>query len=194
MTFESSLDCKEIKSVNPKGNQSWILIGGTDAESEMPVIWPPDVKNWLTGKDPDAGNDWKQEEKGVTEAEMAVWHHWLDGHEFEQAVGVGDGPREARGAAVHGVGHDWTTEMNEWMGTQVSLVQWPFPSSTCDSKLNVVLELLHSPIKGWKLVAHRWCFQTPGLHRARALPLTFHCLALSSWESHCDQAVKLLGD
>ena len=92
------------------------------------------------------------------------------------------------------VGHDWTTEMNQWMGTQVPLVQWPFPSSTCDSKLNVVLELLHSPIKWWRLVAHRRCFQMPGVHRARALPLTFHCLALSSWESHFDQVVKLLVD
>ena len=126
-TFESSLDCKEIKSVNHKGNQSWILIGGTDAESEMSVIWPPDVKNWLTGKDLDAGKDWKQEEKGVTEAEMAVWHHWLDGHEFEQAVGVGDGPREARGAAVHGVEssrtwlNNWNESVNGDTGTSCSV-------------------------------------------------------------------------
>ena len=81
-TLESLLDCKEIKSVNPKGNQPWIFIGRTDAEAEALIPWPPDVKSWLTGKDPDAGKDWGQEEKGTTEDEMAGWHHWLDGHEF----------------------------------------------------------------------------------------------------------------
>ena len=89
-TLESPLDYKEIKSVNPKGNQSWIFIGRTDAEAETPILWPPDVKNWLIGKDPDVGKDWRQE-KRVTEDEMVGWHHWLDGQEFEQALGVGDG-------------------------------------------------------------------------------------------------------
>ena len=89
-TLESPLDCKEIKSVNPKGNQSWIFIGRTDAEAEIPILWPPDVKNWLNGKDPDTGEDWRQEEKGTTECWMVGWHHWLDGHEFEQAPGAGD--------------------------------------------------------------------------------------------------------
>ena len=77
-TLESSLDCKEIKPVNPKGNQSWIFIGMTDAEAETPILWPPDAKDWLIGKDPDAGKDWGQEEKGMTEDEMAGWHHQLD--------------------------------------------------------------------------------------------------------------------
>ena len=90
-TLESPLDCKEIKSVNPKGNQSWIFIGRTDTEAEAPILWPPDAKNWLLGKDPDAEKDWRQEEKGTTEDEMVGWHHQLDGHEFEQAPGVGDG-------------------------------------------------------------------------------------------------------
>ena len=90
-TLESPLDCKEIQLVNPKGNQSWLFIGRTDAEAEAPILWPPDVKNWPIGKDPDAGKDWRQEEKGTTENEMVGWHHWLDGHEFEQALGVGDG-------------------------------------------------------------------------------------------------------
>ena len=89
--LESPLDSKEIKPVNPKGSQSWIFTGRTDAEAEAPILWPPDVKNWLTGKDPDAGKDWRQEEKGMTEDEMVGWHHWLNGHEFEQALGVGDG-------------------------------------------------------------------------------------------------------
>ena len=90
-TLESPLDCREIKLVNPKGNQSWAFTGRTDAEAETLVLWPPDAKNWLTGKDPDAGKDWRQEEKGTTEDEMVGWHHWLDGHGFEQAPGVGEG-------------------------------------------------------------------------------------------------------
>ena len=90
-TLESPLDCKEIKPVNPKENQSWIFIGRTDAKAETPILWLPDVKNWLIWKDPDAGKDWSQEEKGMTEDEMVGWHHQLDGYEFEQAPGVGDG-------------------------------------------------------------------------------------------------------
>ena len=82
-TLKSPLDCKEIQLAHPKGNQSWIFIGRTDAEAETPVLWPLDVKNWLTGKDPDAGQDWRQEEKGMTEDEMIGWHHRLSGHEFE---------------------------------------------------------------------------------------------------------------
>jgi len=84
------LDCKETKPVNPKENQSWIFIGTTDAEAETPILWPPDVKSWLIGKDPDAGKDWTQEEKGTTENEMVGWHHRLDGRELKQALGAGD--------------------------------------------------------------------------------------------------------
>ena len=90
-TLESPLDCKEIQPVHLNGNQSWIFIGRTDAEAETPIIWSLDVKNWLIGKDPDAGKDWRQEEKGITEDEMVGWHHWLNGHEFGQALGAGDG-------------------------------------------------------------------------------------------------------
>ena len=90
-TLESPLDCKEIQLVNPKGNQSWIFIGRTDVEAETPIIWPPDAKSWLIGKDSDAGKDWRQEEKGTTQDEMVGWHHQLNGHEFEQVLGVGDG-------------------------------------------------------------------------------------------------------
>ena len=90
-TLENSLDCKEIQPVNPKGNQSWIFIGRTDAEAETPIFWPRDVKNWLIGKDCDAGKDWKQDKKGMTEDEMTAWHHQLDGYEFAQALWVGDG-------------------------------------------------------------------------------------------------------
>ena len=90
-TPESPLDCKEIQPVNPKGNQSWIFIGRTDAEAETPILWPPDVKIWFIGKDPNAGEDWRWEEKGMTQDEMAWWPHWLNGHEFQEALGVGEG-------------------------------------------------------------------------------------------------------
>ena len=90
-TFESPLDCKEIKPVNPKENQSWIFIGRTDAEAETPIFWPCDVKWGLISKDSDAGRDWRQEEKGTTKDKMVGRHHWLDGREFEQALGDGDG-------------------------------------------------------------------------------------------------------
>ena len=82
-TLESPLDCKEIQPVYSKGDQSWVFIGRTDVEAENPILWPPDVKSWLTGKDPDAGKDWRQEENGITEDEIVEWHHWLNGHEFE---------------------------------------------------------------------------------------------------------------
>ena len=89
-TLESPLDCKEIQPVNPKGNQSWIFIGRTDAEAETPIVWPLDVKSWFIGKDPNAGKDWGQEEKGMTEGEIG-WHHQLNGHEFGCTLGVGGG-------------------------------------------------------------------------------------------------------
>ena len=113
--LESPLDCKEIQPVHPKGSQSWVFIGRTDAKAETPKLWPPDVKSWLILKDPDAGKDWGQEEKGTTEDEMVGWHHWLNGHGFGWTPGVGDGQG---GLACWGswgcrVGHDsdWT-ELN----------------------------------------------------------------------------------
>ena len=109
-TLESPLDCKEIKLVNPKGNQPWIFIERTDAEAETPILLPHNVKNWLIGKDPDAGKDWRQEEKGMEEDEMIGWHHQPDGHEFEQAPGVGDGQGGLACCSPWGcrVGHDWS--------------------------------------------------------------------------------------
>ena len=90
-TLESPFDNKEIKPVHPKGNQSWIFIGRTDAEDEISILCPPDGKNWLIWKDPDARNDWRQKEKGMTEDEMVGWHYWINGREFEEALRVGDG-------------------------------------------------------------------------------------------------------
>ena len=90
-TLESPLDCKEIQPVHPKWNQSWIFFGRTDAEAEAPILWPPDTKRRLIGKDLDAGEDWRQKEKGTTEDKIVGWHHLLNGHEFEQALGDGEG-------------------------------------------------------------------------------------------------------
>ena len=110
-TLESPLDSK-IKPVIPKGNQSWIFTGRTDAEAEAPVLWPSDMKSWLIGKDHDAGKDWGQEEKGVAEAEMVGWHHWLNGHEFEHTQGDSEGPRSLACCSSwdHRVRHDLETE------------------------------------------------------------------------------------
>ena len=115
-TLESPLDCKEIQPVHSKGDQSWVFIGWTDAKAETPILWPPHAKSWLIGKDSDAGRDWGQQEKGMTEDEMAGWHHWLDGHEFEQALGVGDGQGSL--ACCSPWGHkEWVTELNWTDGT-----------------------------------------------------------------------------
>ena len=91
--LKNPLNSKEIKPVYPKGNQSWIFTGRIDAEAEAPILWPPDPKNWLTGKDPNAEKDWRQEEKGTTDDEMVGWHHWLDGHAFERTLGDVEGQR-----------------------------------------------------------------------------------------------------
>ena len=117
-TLESPLDCKEIKPVNPKGNQFWIIIGRTDAEAEALILWPCDVKNWLIRKDPDAGEDWRQEEKGTTEDEMVGWHHRLNGHEFEQALGVGEG----QGSLTHCSpwGHKESDTLGNWTELMLS--------------------------------------------------------------------------
>ena len=90
-TLESPLDCKEIQPVHPKGDQSWVFLGRTDAEAETPILWPPDTKSWVIWKDPDAEKDWGQEEKETTEDEMVGWHHWLNWHGFGWTLGVGDG-------------------------------------------------------------------------------------------------------
>ena len=107
-----SLDCREIQPIHSEGDQSWVFFGRTDAEAETPILWPPDVKSWLIGKDPDAGKDWGQEEKGMTEDEMAGWHHRLNEHEFEWTLGVGVG--QGGLACCDSWGHK-ESDMTEWL-------------------------------------------------------------------------------
>ena len=133
--LESPLDCKEIWPVHPKGNQSWIFIGRTDAKAETPTLWPPDVKNWLLGKESDAGKDWRQEEKGMTENEIAGWHHQLSGHEFEQTPG--DGEEQGSLACCSPWRHksqtwlsSWTARLQEAWGYVLMVVKW-LTSSIC---------------------------------------------------------------
>ena len=113
-TLERHLYCKETQPVNPKGNQSWIFIGRTDAEAEAPILWSPQVKNWLIGKDPDAVKDWRQK-KGMTEDEMVWWPHWLDGHEFEHAPGVGDTQGSLACCSPWGRKESDTTQLLNWV-------------------------------------------------------------------------------
>ena len=117
-TLESPLACKEIQPVHPKGDQSWVFIGRTDAEAETPILRPPHAKSWLIGKDPDAGRDWGQEEKGTTDDEMAGWHHWLDGHEFgwvSRSWWWTGRPGVLRFMGSQRGGHDRATELNWWL-------------------------------------------------------------------------------
>ena len=116
-TFESPLDSKEIQSVHPKGNQSLIFIEKTDAKAEAPILWPPDANNWLIWKDPDAGKDWRQEEKGMTEDEMVGWHHWLDEHEFKQTLRVGNGQGNLACCSPWDHKESDTTEWLKWTDT-----------------------------------------------------------------------------
>ena len=120
-TLESPLDCKEIQPVHPKGNQSWIFIGRTDIEAETPILWYPNAKSWLIVKDPDAGKDWRQEEKGMTEGEMAGWHHWLNGHEFAKTPGFGDGQGGLACCDLWGRKESDTTEQLNWTDMIVPL-------------------------------------------------------------------------
>ena len=131
-TLEIPLDCKEIQPVHSKGDQFWVFFGRNDAKAETPVLWPPHAKSWLIGKDPDAGRDWGQEEKGMTEDEMAGWHHRLDGHEFEWTPGVGDG--QGGLACCNSWGHK-QSDMTEWLNwtdwTDIYALTWDicFPLS-----------------------------------------------------------------
>ena len=156
----SALDCKEIQPVHPEGNQPWIFTGRADAEAETPILWPPDAKNWLIGKDPDAGKDWRQEEKGTTEDEMVGWHHWLDGHEFEEAPGVGDGQGSLACCSPWGsqrVGHNWPTEQN--------------------SAKSIISTFLTSQMKKLKVREFKWLDSTHAAHKvAKSGPTLYSVL------------------
>ena len=123
-TLESPLDCKEIQPVKPRGDQSWVFIGRTDVEAETPILWPPDTKCWLICKDPDAGKDWGQEEKGMTEDKMVGWHHWPSGHGLGWTPGVGD--RQGGLACCGSWGHKEsdTTEQLNWACNFKRKVAW----------------------------------------------------------------------
>ena len=124
-TLESPLDCKEIKPVNPKENRPWIFIGRTDPEAEALVLWPPDAKSWLLGKDRDAGKDWRQEEKGMTEDEMVGWHHWLNGYEFEQWIWVWEMVRDREASTCCSAQGYKESDMTQWLNN--SSVRWEQP-------------------------------------------------------------------
>ena len=117
-TLESPLDYKEIKPVNPKGNQYWIFIGKTDAETEAPILWPPDAKSWHIGKDPDLGKGWGEEKKGLTEDKTVGWHHWLNGHEFEQTSGDSEGQRKKPGM-LQSIELQSQTRLSNWTTTRI---------------------------------------------------------------------------
>ena len=134
-TLESPLDCKEIQPVHPKGDQSWVFIGRTDVEAETPILWPPDAKNWLIWKDPDAGKDWGQEEKGTTENEMVGWHHRLDGHGFGWTLGVGDGQG---GLACCGSWDPKELDTTEWLNWTELTIQ-----SNAQTQCNLYQNLRH---------------------------------------------------
>ena len=140
-TLESPLICKEIKPVHPKRNQSWKFVGKTDAEAETPILWPPDAKNWLLGKDPDAGKDWRQE-KGMTEDEMVGWHHRLNGHEFEQALGVSDGQGGLVCCGPWSHKESDTTERPNWTDTEYQ------KSNAVNYKFVAAQGICHLPPRG----------------------------------------------
>ena len=137
-TLESPSDCKEIKPVNPKGNQSWIFIGRIDTEAEAPIVWP-DAKNWLIGKDPDAGKDWRQEEKGMKEDEMVGWHHQLNGHEFQHALVVGDGQGSLECWSLWGRKESY---MTEWLNWTELLYLWYLVIFYKHKRYNLLYEIL----------------------------------------------------
>ena len=117
-TLESPLDCKEIQPVNPKGNKPFTFPRRTDAEAEAPILWPCDLKSWLTEKDPDSGKDWRWEEKGTTEDKMVEWHHWLNGHEFEQTPGDSEGQGSLVCCSPWGYKE---SDMTEWLNNNSKL-------------------------------------------------------------------------
>ena len=156
-TLESPLDCKEIQPVHPKGDQSWVFIGGSDVEAETPILWPPDAKSWLIWKDPDAGKDWGQGEKGTTEDEMVGWHHQLNGHEFgwSPGAGVGQGGMACCSSWGRRVGHNWATELNHHLKTVFILASFfPELSHTVARYVNIYIRLCQPPAENSSVIPH----------------------------------------
>ena len=173
-TPEGPLECKEIQPVHPKGDQSWVFIERTDVEAETPVLWPPDAKTWLTGKDPDAGKDWGQEGKGTKEDEMVGWHHRLDGHGFGWTPGVGDG--QGRLACCgHGVAKS-QTRLSNWteLTHRLCYIRYVRLMSRCSHLQNLVLifSCCHSlkHVCSWRAFIHVSQFKKPFFFKAPFLP------------------------
>ena len=167
-TLESPSDCKEIQLVHSKGDQSWVFIGRTDAEADMPIFWPPDVKSWLIGKDSDAGRHWRQEEKGTREDEMALWPHQLDEHEFEWTPGVGDG--QGGLACCDSWGHKEldTTEWLKWTELKVSHAS------------KVMLKILQARLQQY--VNHEFPYIQAGFRKGREEPEIKLPTSAGSWK------------
>ena len=186
--LNSPLDCKEIQPVNPKGNQSWIFIGRTDAEAETVILWAPAVKNWLIGKDPDAGKDGRQEEKGTTEDEMVGWHHRLNGHEFEQALEVGDGQKSLESCSLWDHKESDTTEWLNWTdgfsgGSAVKNLP-AVQETQVQSPSRKIQMATHSSILAWEIPRT----EEPGGLQSTGPPeldttywRSCHCLTLKGW-------------
>ena len=157
-TLESPLDCKEIQPIHSEEDQPWDFFGRNDAKAETPVLWPPHVKSWLTGKDSDAGRDWKQEEKGTTEDEMAGWHHWLNGRESEWSPGVGDGQRGLECCDSWGRKASDTTERLNWTELSTPLKSYLHVSSKFSFPLSIVTSwyLLLAPVYSQLLIWHHF--------------------------------------
>ena len=167
-TLEIPLECKEIKPVSPKGNQPWMFIWRTltssspDTEGELPILWPPDVKSWLIGKDTDAGKDWGQEKKGATEDKMVAWHHWLNGHESEKAQGAGDGQGGLACCSSWGRKESDTTERLNWTELKANSVLPRKCTGHSKHALPTTQEkTLHMDIIRWSIPKSDWLYYLP---------------------------------
>ena len=185
-TLESPLDCKEIQPVHSEGDQPWDFFGRNDAKTEIPVLWPPHVKSWLIGKDSDAGRDWGQEEKAMTEDEMAGWHHWLDGCESQWTPGVGDGQGGLACCDSWGRKESDTTEQLNWTELVVSLLY----STSLKLKTNLFTESITLSCIGKHLANSLPCWEK--FIYSQILPGIFwYTFSLCSHTSHLDLTLKL---
>ena len=183
-TLESPLDCKVIKPVNHKGNQSWIFVGRTDVEAETPVLWPPDKKGWLIRKDLDAGKGWRQEEKGTTEDEIVGWRHLRDEHEFEHTLGVGDGKGRLESYSPWGHKESSTTEKLNWLNWNIFNVYIYLPLYLLLNEESNIFPLYY-----WLLFLFIIEFQD-SLYKLAGRTLLHICFA-NIWDSHINFSLNL---